>query len=347
MKHMCGAAFRLLKRSALLRICVFLIMVCGLVLVAGCAMIWMPGKSHSGALPQLDAAQTALRDALQTDLEKLAGEIGERNVFKYENMNAAADFIETSFAEAGHEVTRQPYEADKRTFYNIQAELPGTDRRDEIVVVGAHYDSVPGAPGANDNGTGMVAVMAIARAFSGRRASRTLRFVAFANEEPPYFQTPRMGSWVYAKSCRERDENIVAMFTPETIGYFDDNPGSQKYPWPFRLFYPSTGNFVAFVGNYSSRKCIRKSIAAFRKGVSFPSEGAALPEFIPAAGLSDHWAFWQEGYPGFMVTDTAFYRYRHYHTSEDTVDKIDFDRLARVVDGLTRVVEAHAEQDDY
>ena len=342
MKRICLGVFRVLKRSPLLRICVFLIIVCGVVFIAGCAMIWMPGKGYSGALPPLSAAQTALRDALRSDLEKLAGEISERNVFKYENMNAAADFIEASFSGAGHKVTRQSYEADKRIFYNIEAELPGTDRRDEIVVVGAHYDSVPGAPGANDNGTGMVAVMAMARAFAGKRPSRTVRFVAFANEEPPYFQTPKMGSRVYAKRCRERNENIVAMFTPETIGYFDDTPGSQEYPWPFSLFYPSTGNFVAFVGNYSSRKCVRKSIAAFRNGVDFPSEGAALPEFIPAAGLSDHWAFWQEGYPGFMVTDTAFYRYCHYHTSEDTVDKIDFDRLARVVEGLTRVVEVHA-----
>ena len=147
-----------------------------------------------------------------------------------------------------------------------------------------------------------------------------------------------MGSLVYALACRQRRENVVAMISLETIGYFDDAKGSQSYPPPFSLFYPSTGNFIAFVGNYSSRRLVRRSVASFRRHTEFPSEGAALPSFIPGVGWSDQWAFWQAGYPALMVTDTAPFRYPDYHRPSDTPDKIDHERMARVVDGLEAVV---------
>ena len=346
MKKLAEGIIRSFKRSPLFRITVYLFVVCIVLVRLGGCIMWMPGKSHRGPLPTLTDGQVARRDALRRDLEKLAGEIGDRNLYAYENLNAAADFIEASFAAAAHEVSRQAYEIDEKVFYNIEAELKGVEKPEEILVFGAHYDSVPGCPAANDNGTGVVAVLALARAFAGKKTERTLRFVAFANEEPPHFQSKNMGSWVYAKRCRQREEKIVGMLTPETIGCYSDEKGSQKYPFPFNLFYPSTGNFIAFVGNLSSRKLVRNSVGTFRRHVKFPSEGAALPEFIPAAGLSDHWAFWQEGYEGLMITDTAFYRYQYYHTAEDTPDKIDYDRLARVVDGLEAVLAELAGADE-
>jgi Zn-dependent M28 family amino/carboxypeptidase len=182
-------------------------------------------------------------------------------------------------------------------------------------------------------------MLALARRFSGTRTSRTVRFVAFANEEPPFFQTDLMGSRVYAKQCRARDENIAAMLSLETMGYFDDSAGSQRYPLPFGLLYPSTGNFIGFVGNMRSGDLVRRAVGTFRRSEPFPSEGGALPDFIPGIGFSDQWSFWQEGYDALMVTDTAMFRYPHYHEAEDTPDKIDFDRLARVVRGLARVVD--------
>ena len=141
-----------------------------------------------------------------------------------------------------------------------------------------------------------------------------------------------------ARRCRERGEKVVAMFSLETIGYYDDTPGSQKYPPPFGLFYPSEGNFIGFIGNLASRNLVRQVVGAFRQNEQFPSEGAALPELIPRIGDSDHASFWHEGYPALMVTDTANFRYPYYHTPEDTIDKVDFDRLARVVRGLEKVV---------
>ena len=158
------------------------------------------------------------------------------------------------------------------------------------------------------------------------------------NEEPPFFQTGQMGSVIYAERSRKGGENIVAMLSLETIGYYTDEPGSQKYPPPFSLFYPSTGNFIGFVGNFSSRPLVRKVVSIFRRSASFPSEGAAIPDFITGVGWSDHWAFYRAGYPALMVTDTGPFRYPYYHDSQDTPDKVDYDRMARVVAGLEKVV---------
>ncbi len=301
-------------------------------------MIRMPGKSYSGPFKPLTSEEQAYELALRRDLEILANDIGERNLTIYPRLSRAAEFLENSLGEAGYEVRRQGFQVGGKECVNLEVEITGTEKPEEIIVVGAHYDTVPGSPGANDNGTGVVAVLALARAFAEAEIARTLRFVAFVNEEPPYFQTAQMGSLVYAKECREQDENIVAMFSLETIGYYSDEENSQDYPFPLSLFYPTTGNFIGFVGNLASRGLVRDGVGSFRKQVEFPCEGAAVPGGIPGVGWSDHWAFWHEGYPAVMVTDTAPFRYPYYHTAEDTIDKIRFDRLARVVRGLEKVL---------
>ena len=168
--------------------------------------------------------------------------------------------------------------------------------------------------------------------------TRTVRFVLFANEEPPFFQTADMGSLVYAKRCRQRGENIVAMLSVETIGYYSERPGSQQYPPPMGLLYPSTGDFIGFVGNVKSRHLVRELVGSFRRHAQFPSEGAALPGSMTGVSWSDQWAFWQEGYPAVMVTDTAPFRYPYYHHPADTPDRLDYERMARVVDGLRAVL---------
>jgi hypothetical protein len=151
-----------------------------------------------------------------------------------------------------------------------------------------------------------------------------------------------MGSRVHAARARQRGDDIVAMFSLETIGYYSDTPGSQQYPPPFSLLYPDRGNFIGFVGDLSSRALVRSSIRTFRETTPFPSEGLAAPRFVKGVGWSDQWAFWQEGYPGIMITDTAPFRYPHYHEPTDTPDRLDYNRMARVVAGLRRVVEEQA-----
>ena len=218
------------------------------------------------------------------------------------------------------------------------AEIRGIIHPAEVVIVGAHYDTAKGTPGADDNASGVAATLALARIFSKSKTDRTLRFVAFVNEERPYFHTEKMGSLVYARQCKKQGDNIVAMLSLEMLGYYSDSPVSQKYPQPFGVLYPTTGNFVSFIGNPASGDLVRRVVGTFRKKERFPSEGAIVPELIRGVGFSDHWSFWQEGYPAVMVTDTAMFRYPHYHELEDTIDKMNFNRMARVVRGLETVI---------
>ena len=306
-------------------------------------MILMPGRSWRGPLPERTEAQGVLEYELKRDVTVLAERIGERNLFRYPKLVATAQYLETQLAEAGYDVTRQPFDVMDRECVNLSVELAGTDRADEIIVIGGHYDSVPGCPAANDNGTGVAATLALARRMRGDRPARTIRFVLFVNEEPPWFRTADMGSVVYAKACRERGDNVVAMMSLETIGCYSDEKGSQKYPGPIGLLYPSAGNFIAFVGNIRSRPLVRRVVRSFRQHAKFPSEGAALPASIPGVGWSDHWSFWKQGYRALMVTDTAPFRYTHYHQPTDTPDKIDFGRTARVVEGIEAVVRELAQ----
>jgi Zn-dependent M28 family amino/carboxypeptidase len=212
------------------------------------------------------------------------------------------------------------------------------------VVIGAHYDTVRGSPGANDNASGVAALLELARLLKEFRPKREIRLVAFVNEEQPFFATEGMGSWRYAKRCASRGESVSAMLSLETIGYYSDQPGSQHYPFPFGLFYPSRGNFIAFVGNLRSGMLVRKVVESFRRNADFPSEAVAAPGWMTGIGWSDHWAFWKEGYPALMVTDTALFRYAEYHTSADTHEVVDVERTARVVHGLAAVIRDLAEE---
>lgn len=300
----------------------------------------MPGRNTKAAAA-LSEAEVALRAELAADVEMLAGEIGERNTTRYAELNAAAEFIEGSLTRAGLTPRRQSYEVRGRACHNIEVEIPGA--RPDILVVGAHYDSVGGSPGANDNASGVAGLLGLARRFAGKPSGQTLRFVAFVNEEPPYFQTEAMGSLVYARQCKERGDRIAAMISLETIGYFSDAPRSQTYPAAgLGFFYPTTGNFIGFVANTKSRALLRKAVSAFKEQRKLPCEGAALPPAIPGIGWSDQWSFWECGYPAIMVTDTAPFRYPHYHSDTDTPNKLDYDRFALVVSGMEKVIAALA-----
>ena len=304
----------------------------------------MPDASHEGPLPPLTAREQAMKADLRRHVEELAGRIGERNMYHLDALQAAARYVETQLQAAGLTVTRETYEVDSESAANLIATLPGRNRPDEIVVVGAHYDSVFGSPGANDNASGVAALLCIARALAAEPdQNRTIRFVAFVNEEPPYFQTWHMGSSVHARRAKSRGENIVAMLSLETIGYYSGELNSQYYPFHLGLFYPWTGNFLGFVANRNSRDQLFDSITAFRRHTRFPSEGLSAPAWITGVDWSDHWSFWEEDYAALMITDTAPYRYPYYHRKEDTPDKLCFDCLARVTGGLIHVVEALSE----
>jgi len=301
----------------------------------------MPGQSFRGPFAA-SPEERALASELERDVTALAAEIGARNIENRDTLARAERYVTTRFKELGYTPSRLSYDVGIRSVANIEATIPGTSRASEIVVVGAHYDSAYDAPGADDNASGVAAMLALAKELHAARPERTVRFVAFANEEPPRFWTEQMGSLVYAKACRARNDDIVAMLSLETVGYFSDASGSQKYPPPMSFFYPDKGDFIGFVGNTSSRSLTRNVVEMFRKAVELPSEGAALPAFIAGVGWSDQWSFWQVGYPGVMVTDTAPFRNPHYHQLGDTPSTLDYPRVARLVRGLTAVVKGLA-----
>jgi Zn-dependent M28 family amino/carboxypeptidase len=297
----------------------------------------MPGASYSGPLPELSEIEKAIQNKLKKYVEILAGEIGERNIWQYPSLLDAAEFIQKSFRNLGFKVRFQGFYVDSKFVKNMEVEIQGKTRPDEIVIIGAHYDTVYGSPGANDNASGIAALFEISRLLREHPLQRTIRLVAFVNEEPPFFQTSRMGSLVYASHLRRQKENLIAMISLETIGYYTEGKGSQNYPYPLNYYYPDVGNFLGFVGNLHSKDLLLQTIKAFRNNTCFPSQGCVAPGWLPGIGWSDHWAFWKKKYPAIMITDTAPFRYKYYHCSEDTPEKLEYDCLARIVKGLARV----------
>ena len=328
-----------LWKGTALRILTVLFVLFIVVGTLGAYNMWMPGESYHGALPALSDVQGELKERLRGHVEMLAGEIGPRYAGRPQAMERAADYIADQFDGLGYKADRQEFQAVGQTFQNIEAELEGGARASEIVVVGAHYDTAGATPGADDNASGVAGMLELARLMADARPERTVRFVAFANEEAPYFHTDSMGSRVYARRARQAGEDIVAMFSLEMLGYYSEEPGSQEYPAFLGMFYPDRGDFIAFVSNVESRAVVTRSIEVFRQKAAFPSEGLSAPTMVPGVSLSDQWAFWQEDYPAMMVTDTAFFRNPHYHQLSDTPETLDFARFARVVDGLRSVFE--------
>ncbi len=282
---------------------------------------------------------------IRTHVERLAGEIGERNVFVPGALAKAAAYIEAEWGTLGYGVERLAYEVSGVRCANLIATRSGNARRDEIVLLGAHYDSVIGSPGANDNASGVAALLEFSRMFQALEPALTVRFVAFVNEEPPFFGTRQQGSMVYADAVSRQGDDIRLMASLETIGCYCSEPGSQRYPPLFRFFYPDRGNFVGMVSDFRSRTAMRRLAAAFRAQSDFPLQTVSTFRFIPGVAWSDHHSFWRRGYPALMVTDTAFYRYRHYHAPTDTPDKLAYPELAKVTLGLFKAFAVLACED--
>jgi hypothetical protein len=330
------------EQNPLMTLAIFLAVISMATASAWALMIRMPGQSHAGAPAPQDAGTQAMAERLEREVRVLAGGIGERSVWNPAGLERAARHIEQALQSAGYATAPHAYESHGVSVRNIEASLRGTELPEEIVLVGAHYDSVRGTVGANDNGSGVAALLEIARQLAGAPLARTVRFVAFVNEEPPHFNLGDMGSRHYADMAIGRGDRIVAMFSLETIGCYFDEPGSQRYPFPFNLIYPDTGDFIGFVGNIASRALVRRSLGIFRDTTPFPSEGVAAPAWIPGVAWSDHASFWRHGVPAVMVTDTAPFRYPYYHTTDDRPEHLDYARMAVVTEGLTRVVRTLA-----
>lgn len=301
-------------------------------------MTVMPGTSLKSELPLMDGELVSLSQRLREHVWTLAEEIGERHYGEMKNLNRAADYIYSQFQSYGYVPLEDRFGA--KEYRNITVNLYGREKRNEVIVVGAHYDTVWLTPGADDNASGVAGLLEIARVLSGRHFARTIRFIAFTNEEEPFYGTANMGSGVSAKHSYESRENIVGMFSLEMIGFYSSEPRSQYYPGVIRHFYPKRGNFIAFVSNFSSRGFLRRAILHFRNQAAFPSEGLAAPErLVPDIRRSDNASYWYYGFPAVMITDTSNYRNQNYHNVGDVPRTLDYDSMARVVSGLTGMLQ--------
>jgi Zn-dependent M28 family amino/carboxypeptidase len=303
-------------------------------------MISLPGESYSGELPPLTDQERALAANLKKHIVAIATR--EHNIAHHDELEKVARYIETTLESFGYAVNPQSFVADRKMVRNIDViiEPRSGAPAPEVLVVGAHYDSAATSPGANDNATGAAAVIELARLLGDLRATTTrrIRLVLFVNEESPYFRTPDMGSLRYARALAAQNEHVVAMYSLETLGFYSDEPGSQRYPAPFSMMFPDRANFVAFVGMPGSRPLVRETVRSFRSHTAFPTIGGVAPASVEGIGWSDHWAFAEHGFPAVMITDTALFRYPHYHQPTDTPDKVDMEKLARVVKGIERVI---------
>ena len=254
----------------------------------------------------------------------------------------ASDYVRQQLTASGAHVAEQPFSAGGLTFRNVIARFgPETG---ELVVVGAHYDSAGGYPGADDNASGVAVLIEIGRLLRDAKLARPLLLVAYANEEPPFFRGEHMGSFVHAKSLKNAGAKVKAMICLEMLGYYSEQKDSQSYPAGWPHFYGNKGDFLTVVGGLTNVFLARRVSAAIeRAGVT--SHAIVAPTSVAGVDFSDHWSYWQHGYPGVMITDTAFYRNPHYHEESDTPDTLDYKRMAKVVTALHEVTLKLAQLD--
>lgn len=286
---------------------------------------------------------------LNDHVSMLAGEIGERNVFSVASLNRAADYIENQLKSYGYEPNIQEYKLEgefsppnrKTALRNIEAAAGKKSNADDgVYVVGAHYDTAPGTPGADDNASAVAVLLELARLLKNEGPAQEIRLVAFSSEEPPSFGSADMGSYRYVEKLKEEKVKVKGMICLEMAGYYNPKPGSQFYPPFLHLFFPDQGDFIALVGNFKSRKFLKHFEKIWRSHSDFPLVSAALPSMVPGVGLSDHVNFWNAGIPALMLTDTAFFRNPFYHSSDDTPEKLDYEKMSRLTETILLLLQS-------
>jgi hypothetical protein len=300
-------------------------------------MVKCGDKAHGEPFESQRIAELVeIKKGLETDVATLQN-LGPRNSVNeetYAKLRECERWISQRWQSQGYSVKRQIFRLEGREYSNLEIEFPGRVSPSEIIIVSAQYDTLPDSPGANNNGSGVSILMSLSNLLKYHVPDRTLRLVNFVNEEEPFFDTEMMGSYVYAKRSRELHEDIRIMLSLDALGIYTDKPGSQKLPFPFSLIYPNRGNFLAFIGDLRSRKHMGDVTRGFRKGSSFPIEAGVVPKWVKGAAWSDHVSFWKFGYPGIMVTDTGGFRSVSHTTKEDTLEKLNFEAMSRIVMGM-------------
>jgi hypothetical protein len=277
-----------------------------------------------------------IKKSMESDIEYLQslGPRNSENDASYKQLRQCEEWIKQKWESQGYVVKKQTFSYKGKEYSNLEIEIKGRILPSEIIIISAQYDTLPDSPGANNNGSGIAILFQLSQLLRKHTPDRTLRLLNFVNEEDPFFGTEMMGSFQYAKSCRQREEDILVMLSMDALGIYKDEPGSQRLPFPFSLFYPSRGNFLAFIGDFSSRKYMVETTRGFKKGSSFSIKAGVVPKWVEGAAWSDHLSFWRFGYPGIMITDTGGFRSLSHTTKEDTMEKLNFEAMSRIVIGM-------------
>ncbi len=311
-----------LIRATLISLCVILSTTYG----------WQPAFTSF----QKNASTEAAAARLNATVRCLSEDIGIRNEAFYDNLQSAAQFIENSFVDLGYEVESWSYTINGRSFRNIVARLKNNES-DEYVLIGAHYDSCFN-PGADDNASGVAGVLELASSLKKEPLRSNIMFVAFTNEEPPFFQTSQMGSRVFVRELASKKIKIREAIILEMIGYYSTGWFQQKYLPLLGPFYPHKGDFIALVGDFASRKMVDHIQKSFSVQKIAPMRTIVAPRTVPALSFSDHASFWEMNIPAVMLTDSAYLRNPHYHKDTETWDKLDYQKMAAVVEGLRMAI---------
>ena len=256
-----------------------------------------------------------------------------RNYIHINSLNQAADYIKAELKKYADEVTEQTYEVNGKTYRNIICAFDTAHA--ERIIVGAHYDVCEEQPGADDNASGVTGLLELARQLKNKKLNYRIDLVAYTLEEPPFFRTPNMGSYVHAKSLKDKNIKVKGMISLEMIGYFNDAKNSQKYPLGFlKLFYGNKGNFITVVQKLNNKTFGRKFKRKMKQGATIRTKSIKAPKFLTGIDFSDHLNYWLFGYSALMITDTSFYRNFNYHHAGDTVNRLDINRMSKVIDSV-------------
>jgi len=305
--------------------------VLGLVLV-GLAILFVlttqPSCTHCPPTQQSVAPERLL-----AHVEKLSIDFAPRNYKRVWNLDKCAGYISDHFMKAGGNVEVQPYEVEGKTYRNVVAQFGSTN--EPVIVVGAHYDSYQDTPGADDNASGVAGLIELAYLLGQADLGQRVELVAFTLEEPPFFRTGNMGSARHAFGLKQAGVEVEAMVCLEMIGYFSDQKDSQQFPSALmKMIYPNTGNYIAVIGSMGDRKLAKKMKESMRDATDLPVHSMCAPKGFPGLDFSDHLNYWNFDYKAVMVTDTAFMRNFTYHGTGDTADRLDYNRMAKVVLGV-------------
>jgi Zn-dependent M28 family amino/carboxypeptidase len=308
-----------------------------MVLLACAFVLASPGATRGAPENAMDRQK--IRANLLNHVHHLSVTIGERSIYRPDALKAAEDYVYGRFADLGYAPRRQTFICMREEVANV---IAGEPNPDGYYILGAHFDTVSGSPGADDNASGVAVLLEAARLAREIAPPKPWVFIGFTTEEPPSFHTPYMGSAVYARQARKDDHKILGMLCLESVGYFRHEPGSQTLPLPLKYMgYPTTGNFIGLISDRRSKPLLRDLEKALHSGCRLPVATLSVPlggYLLPEVRLSDHANFWDQGYPAVMLTDTAFMRNPHYHTPGDRLETLDLDAMVELTLGLVNFI---------